>query len=139
METGRHMRGTRIHSNTHTKHNESHKTSIKDTHTHTHTHIHRERERERERETPRHLNIQTPGHRKTQTPGHIEGAMEVGETEASLYTPSLFFSYTSCSPSLPFRLPYPTRVGPFGTTPDEKGVGNGGKESKRGKRRRRKT
>ncbi len=45
-----------------------------------------------------------------------------------------FFSYTSCSPSLPFRLPYPTRVDPFGIIQLEKGVGNGVKESKRRKR-----
>ncbi len=49
----------------------------------------------------------------------------------------IFISYTSVSPSLPFRLPYPSRVGIFGTIPDENGVGSGGKESKRGKRRRR--
>ena len=68
--------------------------------------------------------------------------MEGSEREAGIATPrteltSLFFSYTSSSPSLPFRLPYPARMDPFGTIPDEKGVGNGGKESKRGKRRRR--
>ena len=61
--------------------------------------------------------------------------MDGREREAELT--SLFISCTSCSHSLPFRLPYPTRVVPFGTIPDEKGVGNEGKESKRAKRRRR--
>ncbi len=60
--------------------------------------------------------------------------MDGSEREAELT--SIFISYTSCSHSVPFRLPYPTRVDPFGTIPAEKGVGNGGKESKRPKRRR---
>ncbi len=55
--------------------------------------------------------------------------MNGSEREAELT--SLFISYASCSTSLPFRLPYPTRVIPFRTIPDEKGVGNGGKQSKR--------
>ncbi len=68
--------------------------------------------------------------------------MQGSEREAGIGTQrteltSLFISYTSCSPSLPFQLPYPTRVDPFGTIQVEKGVGNGRKESKRGKRRRR--
>ena len=68
-----------------------------------------------------------------------EEGMEGSEWERKARTElaSLFISCTSCSPSLPIQLPYPTRVDPFGTIPDEKEVGNGGKESKRGKRRRR--
>ena len=68
--------------------------------------------------------------------------MEGSEREAGIGTrrrelTSIYISYTSCSPTLLFRLPYATRVAPFGTIQVEKGVGNGGKESKRGKRRRR--
>ena len=68
-----------------------------------------------------------------------EEGMEGSEWERKARTEitSLFFSCTSRSPSLPFQLPYPTRVDPFGTIQVEKGVGNEGKERKRGKRRRR--
>ena len=47
-----------------------------------------------------------------------------------LYLLHLLFSIS------PLPTTLPAGVVPFGIIPDEKGVGNGGKESKRGKRRR---